>query len=78
MEEQNVSNLDLIEYIKESFEILVKMNIEANDRTKKLISSEKCVNCKLKKTSDAITIDSPLRYKKQINRDLMGSINPSS
>ena len=37
MEEQKISNLDLIEYIKESFEILVKMNIEANDRTKKLM-----------------------------------------
>ena len=36
MEEQKVSNLDLIEYIKESFEILVKMNIEANDKLKKL------------------------------------------
>lgn len=64
MEEQKVSNLDLIEYIKESFEILVKMNIEANDRSKKLISTEPCINCKDKMKSEALTLDSPLRYKK--------------
>ena len=60
MDEQNISSIDLIEYIKESFEILVKMNIEANDKAKKLISTEACVNCKVSMKSEPLSVKSPL------------------